>query len=159
MVALVWATRYFRCYLYGKRFLVRTEHAALTYWQKFADHNSRLLRWSLKLSELDFVVQHRAGSEIGHVDALSRHVGTTTNPNPLSRKSIWQEQSKNAFCRRQNPVTYHSKSEYYLDSDDVMYRRQQNSKHQLVVPQTLIQEVIRENHDRKYVAHAGIKRT
>jgi len=40
-----------------------------------------------------------------------------------------------------------------------MYRRQQNGKHQLVVPQTLIQDVIRENHDRKYVAHPAIKRT
>jgi len=28
-----------------------------------------------------------------------------------------------------------------------MYRRQQNGKHQLVVPETLIQDVIRENHD------------
>jgi len=84
MLALVWATRYFRCYLYGKRFLVRTDHAALTYLQKFADHNSRLLRWSLKLSELDFVVEHRAGSKIGHEDALIRHVGAITDPDPLS---------------------------------------------------------------------------
>ena len=61
MSALVWATRYFRCYLYDKRFLVRTDHAALTYLQKFADHNSPLLRWSLKLSELDFVVSTEQG--------------------------------------------------------------------------------------------------
>ena len=94
MLALVWTTRYFRCYLYAKRFLVRTDHAALTYLQKFADHNSRLLRWSLKLSELDFVVEHRAGSKIGHVDALSRHVGAITNPDPLSRESVQQEQRK-----------------------------------------------------------------
>jgi len=40
-----------------------------------------------------------------------------------------------------------------------MYRRQQNGKHQLVVQQTLIQDAIRENHDPKYVAHSGIKRT
>ena len=40
-----------------------------------------------------------------------------------------------------------------------MYRRQQNGKHQLVVPQSLIQDVIRENHDPKYVVHPGIKRT
>jgi hypothetical protein len=43
MLALVWATKYLRCYLYGKHFLVRTDHVALTYLQKFADHNSRLL--------------------------------------------------------------------------------------------------------------------
>jgi len=102
MLALVWATRYFSCYLYGKRFLVRTDHAALTYLQKFSDHNSRLLRWSLNLSELDFVVEHRAGSKIGHVEALSRQVGAITNPDPLSRESIQQEQRKDAFCRGQN---------------------------------------------------------
>jgi len=94
MLASVWAARYFRYYLYGKRFLVRTDHAALTYLQKFADHNSRLLRWSLKLSELDFVVKHRAGSKIGHVDALSRHVGAITNPDPLSRENVQQEQKR-----------------------------------------------------------------
>jgi len=136
-----------------------TDHAALTYFQKLADNSSRLLRWSLKLSELDFVVEHRTGSKIGHVDALSRHVGAITNPDPLSRESIRQEQSKDVFCRRQNPGNYSSKSEFFVDRNDVIYRRQQNGKHQLVVPQTLIQDVIRENHDLKYVAHRGIKRT
>jgi len=46
-----------------------------------------------------------------------------------------------------------------MDRDDVMYQHQQNGKHQLVVLQTLIQDVIRENHDPKYVAHPAIKRT
>jgi hypothetical protein len=30
MLVLVWATKYFRCYLYGHRLQVRTEHAVLT---------------------------------------------------------------------------------------------------------------------------------
>ena len=40
---------------------------------------------SLKLSELDFVVQHRPGSKIGHVDALSRHVGPVMLERSLDR--------------------------------------------------------------------------
>jgi len=64
MRALVWATKYFRCYLYGKKFVVRTDHSALTYLRNFAENSSRILRWSLKLSELDFTVEHRAGSKI-----------------------------------------------------------------------------------------------
>jgi len=35
MLALVWATKYFRCYLYGRKFLVRKDHSALTYLRKF----------------------------------------------------------------------------------------------------------------------------
>jgi len=34
---LVWATKQFRCYLYGNKFLVRTDHSALTNFQNFAD--------------------------------------------------------------------------------------------------------------------------
>jgi len=54
MLALVSAKKCFRCYLYGKKFLVRTDHTALTYLRNFAKNNSRLLRLSLKLVELDF---------------------------------------------------------------------------------------------------------
>jgi hypothetical protein len=64
MLALVWATKYFRFYLHGKKVLVRTDHSPLTYLRNFAENESRLLRWSLKLSELDFTVEHRAGSNI-----------------------------------------------------------------------------------------------
>ena len=74
LLAVTWATKHFRCYLYGKKFLIRTDHAALKYLHTFADNNSRLMRWSLRLAEFEFEVQHRAGTKIKHVDALSRHV-------------------------------------------------------------------------------------
>jgi hypothetical protein len=57
LLALVWATKYFRFFLYGKQFLVRTEHAVLSYLQTFADANSRLMRWSIRLSKFDFIVE------------------------------------------------------------------------------------------------------
>jgi len=93
MLALVWAAKHFRCYLLGRKFLVRTDHSALTYLQKFSDQNSRLLKWNLRLSELDFVVEHTAGSKISHVDALSQQVGTFTHPNSLEKENIVQEKS------------------------------------------------------------------
>jgi len=75
MLALVWATKYFRCYLYGKQFLVRNDHAALSYLRNFAESSFRLMRWSLRLSEFDFFIEHKAGTKISHVDALSRNIG------------------------------------------------------------------------------------
>jgi len=64
LLAFVWATKYFRCFLYGKQFLVRTDHAALSYLRTFAGANSRLMRWSLRLSEFDFIVEHTPGIKI-----------------------------------------------------------------------------------------------
>lgn len=61
MLALVWATKYFRCYLYGKKFLVGTDHAALSFLHKFADNNSRLIGWSLRLADFEFTVEHASG--------------------------------------------------------------------------------------------------
>jgi hypothetical protein len=64
MLAFVWATKYFRCCLHGAKFLVRTDHSALTYLRNFADQNSKLLRWNLKIFDLDFAVEHKPGTKI-----------------------------------------------------------------------------------------------
>jgi hypothetical protein len=40
-----------------------------------------------------------------------------------------------------------------------MYRRQTDKKHQLVVPKSLVNDIIKVNHDPVYVAHPGVKRT
>jgi hypothetical protein len=56
------------------------------------------MRWSLRLSELDFVVEHRPGTKIGHVDALRRHVGAVTLEDSLDRETIRSEQERDEFC-------------------------------------------------------------
>jgi hypothetical protein len=99
-LAVVWATKYFRCYLYGKKFLVRTDHAALRFLHKFAENNSRLMRWSLRLSEFDFDIEHVPGTKIRHVDALSRHVGLVDENQLLSKELILREQHKDPFCEK-----------------------------------------------------------
>jgi hypothetical protein len=123
MLALVWATRYFRCYLFGKQFLVRTDHSALSYLRTFSDTNSRLMRWSLRLSELDFIVEHKAGTKIGHANALSRHMGIVMDDGLPNKDVILREQRKDSFCNMQKPGNYSSQREYFLDDDCVMYRR------------------------------------
>ena len=88
----------FKCYLYEKKFLVRTDHSALTYLHKFADNNSRLMRWILRLAEFDFDVEYRPGAKIRHVDALSRHVQAITTEQTLSKDLVRAEQIRDNFC-------------------------------------------------------------
>ena len=72
---------------------------------------------------------------------------------------ILREQEKDIFCMKQIPGTYNSRREFFLDADGLLYKRKSNGKHQLVVPQNLMQGVMRLNHDPVYAAHPGIKRT
>jgi hypothetical protein len=113
LLAVVWAAKHFRCYLYGKRFKVSTDHAALTYIKKFSDTNAKLMRWSLKLSELDFEVEHRAGIKIPHVDAPSRHVGAVANHGSLDPEVVCSEQDRDQFCKKLNPGRYNGRN-YFL---------------------------------------------
>jgi len=60
----------------------------------------------------------------------------------------------------QNKARGHTKGmKNFLDNDGILYRRRCHGKHQLIVPQSLISEVIKENHDSVFVAHPGIRRT
>ena len=113
LLAFVWATQYFRCFLYGKQFLVRTDNAALSYLRTFADANSRLMRWSLRLSEFDFIIEHRPGIKIKHVDALSRRVAALMQDVLPSKEEILAEQRKDRFCNTRKSGTHSSESEFF----------------------------------------------
>jgi hypothetical protein len=71
---VVWATRKFRCYLDKREFDIYTDHQALT-WVFSPGNltgNTKLARWAMELSSLQYKVHHRPGTSLGHVDGLSR---------------------------------------------------------------------------------------
>ncbi|KRY20902.1 Retrovirus-related Pol polyprotein from transposon 17.6 [Trichinella patagoniensis] len=72
MLGLVWALREFRPYLYGQRFLVRTDHSCLRWLRNFKEPEGQVARWLESLAELDFEVKHQPGRLHGNADALSR---------------------------------------------------------------------------------------
>jgi hypothetical protein len=137
MLALVRATKYLRCYLYGNKFVVRADHEALAWLHKFAENNRRLMRWSLRLTEFDFVVEHPARKKIPRVDALSRHIGLVQNNPTLHRQDIEKEQDLDPFFIKQKSRGSSKKSKYFLDSTGVTYRRQRAKEPQIIVPATL----------------------
>lgn len=71
-LALVWGVQKFSLYLYGRPFLVQTDHQPLQYISQAKHLNGRVLRWSLALQEYDFTVQHIKGRENVGADYLSR---------------------------------------------------------------------------------------
>ncbi|KRX34720.1 Retrovirus-related Pol polyprotein from transposon, partial [Trichinella murrelli] len=71
MLALVWELKQFRCFLYGRRFTVRTDHGSLMWLRNFKPEG-QVARWLEQLAELDFEVIHHPGSKHQNADALSR---------------------------------------------------------------------------------------
>ena len=59
MLALVWAARHFRPYLYGKKFVLLTDHHSLQWLHKFKEPKGQVARWLEVLSEFDYTVVHQ----------------------------------------------------------------------------------------------------
>jgi hypothetical protein len=52
----VWATKYFRQYLYWRRFEIFIDHKPLAWVMNVKDPRSRLLRWRIQFAEYDYEI-------------------------------------------------------------------------------------------------------
>ncbi|GBM25011.1 hypothetical protein AVEN_204497-1 [Araneus ventricosus] len=64
-------TEHFHHYLYGRKFLLRTDHASLRWLLNFKEPEGQTARWIQRLHEYDFEIQHCKGTSHGNADALS----------------------------------------------------------------------------------------
>ena len=72
LLGIVWGTKYFRPYLYGNKFKIRTDHRPLVWLMSMKDPNSKLARWKERLDEYNFEIEYKKGSLNSNADALSR---------------------------------------------------------------------------------------
>jgi transposase InsO family protein/predicted aspartyl protease len=72
LLAVVKSVEHFYKYLYGRKFLLRTDHAALKWLMQFKNPEGQVARWIERLQEYDFEIEHRAGTRHNNADALSR---------------------------------------------------------------------------------------
>lgn len=80
LIAIHWAIKQFRPYIYLKDFTIRSDHKPLTYLFSLKDPGSRLTRVRVDLEEYNFTVKHVPGKENVCADALSRiHIDDLKN--------------------------------------------------------------------------------
>uniref|UniRef100_A0A1B6E8Y4 RNA-directed DNA polymerase n=1 Tax=Clastoptera arizonana TaxID=38151 RepID=A0A1B6E8Y4_9HEMI len=72
LLAIVWATKHFRPYLFGRKFTIYSDHKPLQWLFSVKEPNSKLLRWRLKLEEFDYQIKYKKGKLNQNADALSR---------------------------------------------------------------------------------------
>ena len=74
LLAIVKAIGHFKPQLYGQRFVVRTDHASLTWLLRTTHPHGQLARWMETLAPYNFTIEHRKGRKHNNVDGLSRQV-------------------------------------------------------------------------------------
>ena len=72
LYALVHFVKYFRHYLYGKKFTIRTNHASLRWLMQYKNPEGQVARWLEILSSFDMKIIHRPGRAHRNADGMSR---------------------------------------------------------------------------------------
>lgn len=90
-LCLVWATKYFRPYLFGQKFYIITDHKPLQWLFSLKDPSSKLLRWRIKLEEYDYKILYKKGTSNTNADALSRIELHTKEDQEFSLKEYMEE--------------------------------------------------------------------
>lgn len=93
-LCLVWATKYFRPYLFGRKFNIITDHKPSQWLFSLKDPSSKLLRSRIKLEEYDYKILYKKGTSNTNADALSRIEIHAKEDEPFSLKSYMEEFNK-----------------------------------------------------------------
>ena len=72
LLAVVESVKHFHHCLYGRHFVIRTDHGSLRWLLNFKNPEDQMARWLEDLFVLDFEIQHRPGRQHGNADGLSK---------------------------------------------------------------------------------------
>ena len=72
LLAVLYFIEYYRQYLLGRTFTVRTDHQVLIWLFSLKEPKGRIARWVEILSAFDLTVEYRPGSKHGNANDMSR---------------------------------------------------------------------------------------
>ncbi|KAK9888747.1 hypothetical protein WA026_000974 [Henosepilachna vigintioctopunctata] len=158
-LAVLFGIEHFRPYVEGTHFKVITDHHSLLWLKNLKDPAMRLARWSLKLSQYSFDIEHRKGVLNVVPDALSRSIDLI-DVKELTPDTWYSEMVKNV---RKFPSKYPD----FQVQNDCLYKHVRHgfkidsnlSEWKLVIPTANRLKILKENHDLPTSAHFGISKT
>lgn len=177
MLAVIFGVSHFKQYLYGKHFTIYCDQASLSYALQVKDPTSRIARWVMTLEQYDYKIIHKPGKLNVTADYLSRNVEEINNisiqtqflPDLLDRIQIHQTQDSHCLKIIESlnsksdmskfPVIYFLKNDILYCTPKTHTRSNFSNPDKLVIPLTLIPEILSLCHDSPAVTHQGFSKT
>ncbi|GFW11414.1 transposon Tf2-6 polyprotein [Trichonephila clavipes] len=106
---------------------------------------TRIARWALQLEEFDYEIEHRTGSRMKHVDALSRYpVMMVCNDTLTSKLKNAQEEDDNIQTLKS--LLEKQESEEFFERNGILYKYL-NGRELIVTPKAMQAELIKLIHE------------
>jgi len=154
VLAVTEALEKFRIYLLGRKFKIVTDCAAFTQTMRKREVSPRIWRWIKNLEDFDYTLEHRPGTRMKHVDALSRNaIMAVTESGIIAR--IKAAQSNDADLNALIKAVEVKPSDEYTLMGGVLYKFI-DGRDLLMVPDLMQNEIIQAVH---YKGHSSSKRT
>lgn len=158
-LAVLFGVEKFRGYVEGTPFTVITDHSSLLWLYRLKDPIGRLARWTVRLSQFNFKIIHRKGSQNIMADFLSRSISVINLDefvpdewylNMIEKISKEPEKYPD-FMVNDNIIYKHIRPNHDLNSNI--------SEWKIVVPTQNRKNIMEEFHDSPLAAHLGIFKT
>ncbi|KAL5020781.1 hypothetical protein ScPMuIL_002130, partial [Solemya velum] len=88
LLAVIKAIKHFRHYLYGREFVLRTDHASLRWLMGFKEPQGQIARWLEFLSSYQFTIEHRILT-LAHDSTTGGHFGIKKTRDKIRQIFYW----------------------------------------------------------------------
>ena len=179
-LAIVFATKQFRHYIWAKKVLLLTDQRPLVWLMKHKDTSSRLIRWALQLQEYDIEIQYRSGKSNANADCMSR-IDESVKIAPISRKiddtipiMVKAQEEDEEISQIQQALDKENYSGSHIDKEiiDHVKRNEKNyvivkgvlkylnaADELIVLPKKFRTEILVQYHDGALGGHLSYKKT
>lgn len=158
LLAIVWATNYFRPYLYGVKFEVLSDHQPLRWLfvkSQSRELNPRLYRWIIKLSDFNLTVNYIKGKDNHVADFLSR---IDSGPNEVNLLDCTGSDNSLSNNIGSTMATIHSQEEDRHDHIGILDTIVNRFKTQIILTDDKTKEIEIKNGNKKiYINSADLE--
>lgn len=156
MLAVVKAVEKFRVYLLGIHFKLVTDCNSLKLAISKKDINLRIARWILTLFEFHYTIEHRSGTRMSHVDALSRYMLIDAEDPILNSLRILQNKDQEIKNIKESIINGTNSDNNFELYADIVYRKVKD-KILFFIPRAMRRSIVEISHDTNN--HFGLGKT